>query len=154
MRTLVATPDPDNGPVFELDDEETVYRLVFPDHPTLSVGMREVSVGDYLDLLGHAEQVQGATTADAPRVAGAFRALTDRFAECVADWNITRTGQPVTPTGDTVRALGLRLSMRMVMAWLDAQGGVEAPLGPVSPGGVTGTLSVIGELPKTVSLPS
>ena len=130
--------------MFELDDQETVFRLVFPDLPDLSVGVREISVDAYLDLLPLAESVQGATTANIGEVSTAFTQLTDLFAAAVADWNVTRTGEPVPCTGPNVRALGLRLSMRMVMAWIEAQGGVEAPLGPVSPGGES---ALVGSLP-------
>lgn len=133
---------------FDLDVEDTIVVLEFEDKPGLVVKVKEADVDTYLSMIDMASAVRGIDTNDTTnlnQVKTTITSMYEAFAGLVVDWTVNRSGNPVPVTTETIRGLGMSLSMRMITAWIDAVGGVEAPLGPDSPS--TETL-LVGSLPQ------
>ena len=118
-----------------------VYVLTFDD-PTLDgleVRARSVPVSVFLNLMSLIAEIDRADDASGPEVAAAFTGLCTGFTEALVSWNLDdRLDDAIVPVPATVEGVmdqDFPFVMQLIKAWLDAVGGVDAPLAPGSNGG-------------------
>jgi hypothetical protein len=144
--------------------QSKTYRLTFedPEFEGLEVRARSVPVGTLVELIGLASVVErgtGSLTADETKAVGQLFA---GFGKALVSWNLEEPildddGEPtgeVRPVPATVEGLysqDLEFVMQIISAWMEAVGGVAAPLGQRS---ADGAPSLEASLPMEPSSPS
>ena len=115
-----------------------LFTLQFRDgrYPGLEVKVRSLSTRQFLQVAGMAE-VAMEKLADAGPV---IDELAARTAASIASWNLEDDGVPVPVSAESLLEQEWEFFIDIVMAWLDAIGGVSPPL----PNGSNGT----GQLPE------
>lgn len=115
-----------------------IYKLKFQDELAgLEVQARSVPTGTFLDV--------AAVAAQAERDLSKATALFSEFADALISWNVEdEDGKPVPADLDGVRSLEFGLAIQIIRAWLDAMGGISAPLEPSS---TSGASSPVASLP-------
>jgi hypothetical protein len=116
----------------------TAFALRFEDHPGLEVKATSVPLGVFSKLSRLADLAGGATDATLAKAAEGLGELDDllvTFGEALVDWNVTIKGEPVPPTYEGVCRLDFPFALELIFGWMDAIGGVEAPLAKRSPSG-------------------
>lgn len=116
----------------------STFLLRFEDHPGLEVRARSVPLGVFTQLASLADVVEHKDDHDLAALAsglGELGTLFDNFGDALVEWNVTINGQSVPATPDGVRRLDVPFALELIFAWMDAIGGVEAPLARRSPGG-------------------
>jgi hypothetical protein len=122
-------------------DEETVYKLTFPDgkREGLEVRTTSVATGDLLKIIKLAAQVQESKDAEAS--IEVIEDLLSGFAEALVSWNIEqRVDGEVVPVPATLAGLKSRrldLVIEVIYAWIEAVSGTPGDLGKGSVSGVT-----------------
>jgi hypothetical protein len=140
-----------------------VFKVTFGDgheFEGLSITTRGLSVADFADLAqrlsGVADVFEG--EADQSQQIAALRGLTEQlgplratFADALMSWDMTEEdGTPTPATLDGINLLEDMEFLTLVGAWVDAIGGVSAPLGKASPSG--GTSPVLSGLMEPLSV--
>jgi hypothetical protein len=106
--------------------EAKVLVLTFEDHPGLEVTARSPSTGGLLDLQEAAEE--------AASVDG-LRKLFRMFAGYLADWNVTRDGEPVPASYEGLLSLDPGFVRAVTDGFIGAVTGIPGPLRLASSGG-------------------
>jgi predicted RNase H-like HicB family nuclease len=101
--------------------EEKAFRLKFEERPGLEVTAGSLELGDFLKVT----QLAGATAEEAAKNA---EELFQMFADAIIDWNLTKKGRPIPQTMEGIKTLYFDFALEMVMAWVQAMGGVDSPL--------------------------
>jgi hypothetical protein len=134
--------------------EPKVYRITLADgeHAGLSMRVRSVPVGRFLDLTRMADRATGSPREAMTDMEGLFAG----FAEALIEWNLEDpdTGDPVPPDLAGLSVLDFDLGMLLIGEWLTAIGGVAAPLGAPRPSGATMPEESIPMEPLSPSLAS
>lgn len=115
---------------------QSVFRLRFTD-PALAecqVRVRAMSVGELMELTDQVPDLRldGSMSSS---MALNIELLMEWFSNYLADWNLTKNGEPVKTTLDGVKTLELPFVVRMILAWLPATAGVSPDLKDDSPSG-------------------
>lgn len=84
---------------------------------------------DYAALAGDELDVQAAVPV--------IRRLLESFGGVIEEWNVTRKGQPVPPTYEGLRTLGITFVLQVVGAWLTGTTEAGGELGKDSTSGTT-----------------
>jgi len=129
-------------PGFEVDTD--VLRLVFEDDlEGMVVRIESMSTGDMLDLTKAAAHLARKFGRDfdmsnlEPADLESMSVLFERFAEALVEWNLEKKKVPIPATLAGVRSLKQSLTMRLIMAWMQAGSGVPDPLAGGSGSGGT-----------------
>jgi hypothetical protein len=125
------------------------YKLIFEDEEFegLEVLARSLPLGSFMDTIG--AMPTPAEALDPSRLTAEQRgAVGDMFAEfarALVSWNLEDDdGEPVPATLDGLQAQDIDFVMRIITAWMDALGGIPAPLAGRSTAGVP---SLAGSIP-------
>lgn len=122
-----------------------VYRLKFEDHELdgLIIEVKSSSVGSLLDTADLASlatafsgtSLSSLNDSDLEKV-GKLRQLFDNFADSLVSWNLGSDPEsPVPANRDGVYSQDIDLMLAIITAWIEAVGGVSAPLENESKGG-------------------
>lgn len=115
---------------------DTIYKLVFEDHPGLVVRAASVPFGVVLELMDMADQVTETTSivdrerpADVAKAGTTIIKLFDQFVMALQDWNLRdRRGEPVPATLEGLHTQHLGFVLEIILAWLAAMAQVPDPL--------------------------
>ncbi len=130
--------------------KQKVFKVSFADDHQfagLTLTTRGLTVKEFVEfgirLQGVGEAMQGAVRPDEQMAAldslsDALTVVRGMFADALMSWNMTEEdGTPTPPTVEGVTMLDEMEFLTLVEEWLNAIGGVSAPLGKDSTGGVT-----------------
>lgn len=120
-----------------------VYNLTFDDHPGLEVKARSVDTATFMEI---------AALADRPGDPGTdeLDILYVKFADVLVSWNLEyfdehpKAGEPVPTTLDGLLSQDFDFVQEIILGWMEAVGGVAAPLDQRS---TDGSLSLVESLP-------
>lgn len=119
------------------------YRLVFEDpaFDGLEIRARSVPVGMFVKLVALAANAKGSAV---PEIAELF----DAFAGALVEWNLTDVDAdgkevPVPATREAVHAQDVDFMLAIALAWMQAIGDVDAPLGAGSTNGGPGGTQIL-----------
>lgn len=116
----------------------TAFALRFEDHPGLEVKATSVPVGMFTRLTKLADMAGDASDATLARAAEGISELDEllhAFGDALVDWNVQVKGEAVPATYEGVCRLDFPFALELIFGWMDAIGGVEAPLAKRSPSG-------------------
>lgn len=104
-------------------------------YPGLSVRTTTLPSGQFFNLIDAADALQnpGANVTVPPEIREMFRA----FGDHLVSWNLTRKGEPVPATKESLDGLDVMFVLDLVMAWLDGFQSVPGPLEDASNSGAT-----------------
>ncbi len=114
--------------------ERPVYKLVFedPEFAGLEVVAKSGSMRQYTEI---SQLAQLRNTASKKSVEQIDR-LFDTFGSVLVGWNYEEPeGNPLPATAQSLKDLDYDFALRIILAWLDAVGGVAPPLGQPSEDG-------------------
>jgi hypothetical protein len=122
--------------------EKKAYRLKFEDRPGLEVTAASLPLGDFLNVT----KLAGGSAAEAAENAAD---LFSAFADSLISWNIEDDNGPVTPDLAGIKTLDFDFVIEIVMAWVQAMGGVDNPLQKGSSNGETSLESMMPMSPSS-----
>ncbi|HEV7651331.1 MAG TPA: hypothetical protein VGP26_24540 [Actinophytocola sp.] len=105
-------------------DGQTVYKLVFPDRPGLTVRVRRASLAGMIDLAEATPVLRRNAQRDEARTElenlHAWRRIARAFASALLEWDLFDGGAPVSATFAGVMTLELDEIMALVQGWRQA----------------------------------
>ena len=111
------------------------FKLKFEERPGLEVTAESLELGEFLNVVKLAgnDALEAAKNADQ---------LFVTFANALMSWNVEKRGpdgevHPVPPTLEGLHSLQFDFVLEIVMAWVQAMGGVDSPLKRGSSNGAT-----------------
>lgn len=129
-------------------------RLRFPHHQGLEVVAKSVPLGTFLAITSLAESAgtEAGTALDlgaAMEAMGDIEELFSMFADALVEWNVEdEDGNPVPATLAGLRIQDVGFCLEILRAWMEAIGGVSAPLVPPS---AVGGQSLEASMPMDLS---
>jgi hypothetical protein len=109
---------------YDRRDDQTIYRLVFPDRPGLTVRVRRAGLAGMIDLAEatpvlrrNAQRHEARTELDNLH---AWRRIARAFASALVDWDLFDGGEPVPATFAGVMTLSLDEIIAFTQGWRQA----------------------------------